>query len=100
MTDPLSLSLSLNNVQGVEDGELTFSMVFKSEDTPYRTWAEPERVARYEKFFGPGVRAAVEKVDAAKRLVAIKLITGEAKPVKEEAPVSADAEKVTADADF
>jgi len=69
----------------VEDGELAFSMVFKSEDTPYRMWADPQRVGRYEKFFGPGVRARVEKIDAAKRLVAIKLITGEAKPEAEPA---------------
>lgn len=61
----------------MENGELTFSMIFKSEDTPYRVWAEPERLARYDKFFGPGVWAQVEKVDAQKRLVAIKLTTGE-----------------------
>ncbi len=74
--------------QGVENGELTFSMVFKSDDTPYRLWVEPERIARYEKFFGPGVWATVEKVDAERRLVAIKLITGErpasAAPVQQE----------------
>jgi len=61
----------------VENGELAFSMVFKSEDTPYNTWAEPERVLYYDKFFGPGVYAKVEKIDSARRLVAIKLITGE-----------------------
>jgi len=63
--------------QGVENGELAFSMVFKSDDTPYRLWVEPERIARYETFFGPGVWATVEKVDAERRLVAIKLVTGE-----------------------
>lgn len=63
--------------QGVENGELTFSMVFKSDDTPYRLWVEPERIARYDKFFGPGVWSTVDKVDAERRLVAIKLITGE-----------------------
>jgi len=63
----------------VINGELAFSMVFKSEDTPYTQWSEPERVLYYDKFFGPGVWAVVEKIDAARRLVAIKLITGERK---------------------
>jgi len=67
----------------VENGELAFSMVFKSEDTPYNTWAEPERILYYDKFFGPGVHAKVEKIDAARRLVAIKLITGERKEMPE-----------------
>ncbi|GAB5029594.1 Hypothetical protein NocV09_00102080 [Nannochloropsis oceanica] len=80
--------------QGVENGELTFSMVFKSDDTPYRLWVEPERIARYDKFFGPGVWSTVEKVDAERRLVAIKLITGErpesaAEPKQEEAETEA-----------
>lgn len=66
-----------NSSQGVENGELTFSMIFKSDDTPYRVWVEPERLARYDKFFGPDVWAQVEKVDAQRRLVAIKLTTGQ-----------------------
>lgn len=69
-------------------------MVFKSEDTPYRMWAEPARIARYEKFFGPGVVASVEKVDAAKRLVAIKLVTGERKPEDSLPSASKEAESV------
>ncbi len=63
--------------QGAEGGELTFAMVFKSDDTPFRVWIEPERIQRYDKFFGPGVWSTVEKVDAQRRLVAIKLTTGE-----------------------
>lgn len=86
-------------VQGVEDGELVFSMVFKSDDTPYRLWVEPQRIERYEKFFGPGVRARVEKVDAAKRLVAITLLTGDAKPTTEgQAPVAAQGSQELANA--
>merc|ERR1712146_252537 len=66
-----------DTIKKIENGELAFSMVFKSEDTPYNTWAEPERILYYDKFFGPGVYAKVEKIDSARRLVAIKLITGE-----------------------
>jgi hypothetical protein len=89
-------------VQGVEDGELTFSMIFRSDETPYRMWAEADRLARYEKFFGPGVRARVEKVDAAKRLVAITLLTGEKKAEEQPAVTKAtDAEaKQPVNADF
>lgn len=81
--------------QGVENGELTFSMVFKSDDTPYRLWVEPERIARYDKFFGPGVWSTVEKVDAERRLVAIKLITGE-RPASAVAPKQEEAETAAA----
>lgn len=83
--------------QGAEGGELTFSMVFKSDDTPYRLWVEPERIARYDKFFGPGVWSQVEKVDSQRRLVAIKLTTGE-RPASAAvaAPAAADNEKADA----
>jgi len=81
--------------QGVENGELTFSMVFKSDDTPYRLWVEPERIERYDKFFGPGVWSTVEKVDAERRLVAIKLITGE-RPASAVAPKQEEAETAAA----
>lgn len=37
--------------------------------------ADFARVQRYSKFFGPGVAADVFKVDAAKREVALRLIT-------------------------
>lgn len=69
-------------------------MIFQSEDTPYRLWVEPERIAKYEKFFGPGVWAQVEKVDAAQRLVAIKLITGD-RPASSPIP-AAEEEKESA----
>jgi hypothetical protein len=66
------------------DGELIFKMTFQSADTPYKMWAEPERVQRYAKFFGPNVVAEVEKVDSEKRLVAITLTTysGDTPPVQ------------------
>lgn len=91
---------SVPGVQGVEDGELVFSMIFKSDETPYRMWAEPERVNRYERFFGPGVRARVEKVDAAKRLVAITLLTGEGKKEEEKAAVASEEAPQPVNADF
>jgi hypothetical protein len=59
-------------------GELSFSMTFQSAETPYKVWADPERVERYNKFFGPGVVAEVSKVDADKRIVALKLTTSAA----------------------
>uniref|UniRef100_A0A7S1U6K4 Thylakoid membrane protein n=1 Tax=Phaeomonas parva TaxID=124430 RepID=A0A7S1U6K4_9STRA len=59
------------------EGELAFSMVFRSPETPYKIWAEEDRVKRYETFFGPGLNAEVVKVNAEERLVAIKLTTGE-----------------------
>jgi hypothetical protein len=83
--------------QGAEGGELTFTMVFKSDDTPYRVWVEPERIARYDRFFGPGVWSQVEKVDAQRRLVAIKLTTGERPATASAAvPVAAADEKAEA----
>ena len=58
-----------------EDGELGFSMVWQSLETPYKMWADEKRVKKYETFFGPDIRAECVKVDAEKRLVAIKLVT-------------------------
>ena len=57
------------------DGELVYSMTFQSAETPYKVWADPERIQRYNKFFGPGVDASVQKVDADKRIVALTLTT-------------------------
>merc|ERR1711920_257582 len=59
-----------------EDGELAFTMVWQSVDTPYKMWADPRRVKKYETFFGPGVNAEVVKVDAEQRMVGVKLTTG------------------------
>jgi len=58
------------------DGELAFTMVWQSIDTPYKMWADERRVKKYETFFGPGVSAEVIKVDAEQRLVGIRLTTG------------------------
>ena len=60
-----------------EDGELEFTMVWSSFDTPFNTWAEWKRVEKYDTFFGPGVWAKVVKVSGPERLVGIKLTTGE-----------------------
>lgn len=76
-----------------EDGELAFSIVWQSLDTPYKMWAEEKRVKKYETYFGPGVRAQCVKIDAEKRLVAIRLTTGDAKPV-DPAPTTAQEDTV------
>jgi Protein of unknown function (DUF2854) len=58
-----------------QDGELVFTMVWQSVDTPYKMWADERRISKYETFFGPGVTAEVVKIDAEQRLVGIKLTT-------------------------
>ena len=50
-------------------------MSFQSMDTPYKVWAEPDRIKRYTTFFGPGIDASVVKIDSDKRIVGIKLTT-------------------------
>jgi Protein of unknown function (DUF2854) len=57
------------------DGELVFTMIWQSIDTPYKLWADERRIKKYETFFGPGVTAEVVKIDAEQRLVGIKLTT-------------------------
>lgn len=59
-----------------EDGELAFTMVWQSLDTPYKMWADEKRRKKYESYFGPGVGAEVVKIDAEQRLVGIRLTTG------------------------
>jgi len=58
-----------------DDGELAFTMVWQSLDTPYKMWSDERRVKKYETFFGPGVTADCVKIDAEQRLVGIKLTT-------------------------
>lgn len=58
------------------DGELGFTMVFQSKDTPYKLWADERRIKKYETFFGPNVGAEVIKIDAEQRIVGIRLTTG------------------------
>ena len=72
-----------------DNGELAFTMVWQSIDTPYKMWADERRVKKYETFFGPGVNAEVVKIDAENRIVGIRLTTGEPKPTKEEATTEA-----------
>jgi hypothetical protein len=62
------------------EGELSFLMIFQSLETPFKVWNDPDRVARYSRFFGPGVEASVEKIDAEKRLVGLRLVTTSKKP--------------------
>lgn len=82
--------------QNAEGGELSMMCVWESLDTPFRLWAEPERVKRYDTFFGPDLWCETVKVDGAKKLVGIKMTTGArpAPPVAE-APASAAAAEAT-----
>jgi hypothetical protein len=68
--------------QEEENGELAFTMVWQSLDTPYKMWADEKRRQKYETFFGPGVGAEVVKIDAEQRLVGIKLTTGGPKKIE------------------
>jgi hypothetical protein len=58
-----------------ENGQLSFTLIFQSMETPYKLWAEPERLQRYERFFGPNVKAELRKEDVSQRLVALTLTT-------------------------
>jgi hypothetical protein len=73
------------------DGELAFTMVWQSLDTPYKMWADERRVKKYDTFFGPGVHGDVVKIDAEQRLVGIRLTTGERKVKAEEAVETVEA---------
>lgn len=57
------------------EGELVYTMTFQSAETPFKVWNDAERVQRYNKFFGPGIDATVQKIDADKRIVALTLTT-------------------------
>jgi len=58
------------------EGELSFTMVWQSLDTPYKMWADENRVKKYASFFGPNVNAKCVKIDAEERMVGIQLTTG------------------------
>lgn len=82
-------------------GEVSMMCVFQSEDTPFRMWAEEERVRKYDVFFGPGVWCETVKVDGEKKLVGIKITTGtRPNPAviesAEKLPASSAAEEATA----
>uniref|UniRef100_A0A7S1BNE9 Uncharacterized protein n=1 Tax=Corethron hystrix TaxID=216773 RepID=A0A7S1BNE9_9STRA len=64
-------------VDTTAQGELSFTMVWQSVDTPYKMWADENRVKRYETFFGPNVNAKVLKINAEDRIVGIELTTGD-----------------------
>jgi Protein of unknown function (DUF2854) len=59
----------------MENGELGFTMVWQSLDTPYKMWADERRVQKYETFFGPGVSAEILKLDGDQRIVGIRITT-------------------------
>merc|ERR1711935_186247 len=62
------------------DGELAFTIVWQSLDTPYKMWADERRVKKYGTFFGKGLSANVVKIDAEQRLVGIRLTTTSSTP--------------------
>jgi len=66
-------------------GEVSMTCVFQSMDTPYRMWAEEERIKKYDVFFGPGVWCDVVKVDSVEKLVGVKITTG-SRPAPPPAP--------------
>lgn len=70
------------------DGELAFTMVWQSLDTPYKMWADERRVKKYESYFGSGVKAECVKIDAEQRLVGIRLTTSTSTPISEEVVAS------------
>merc|ERR1711988_868006 len=72
------------------DGELVYSMTFQSAETPFKVWNDPDRVQRYNKFFGPGIDASVQKIDADKRIVALTLTTTSNAPVATPAPAATE----------
>lgn len=57
------------------DGKYCLTLQFYSVETPWKTWEG--KIDRYERFFGPGIKAEVEKLDGEKRLVALKLIASD-----------------------
>jgi hypothetical protein len=71
------------------DGELAFTIVWQSLDTPYKMWADERRIKKYETYFGKGVTADVVKIDAEQRLVGIRLTTMSNAPAKTEETVEA-----------
>ena len=79
------------------ENELEFTMVWQSFDTPYRMWAEEDRITRDDRFFGPGVWAQVEKVNGPERLVGIKLTTGE-RPASAAVPTATESAEAAVDA--
>jgi len=55
------------------EGQYSMELVFSSKATPYKSWMR--NAHRYANFFGPNVRATVEKVSAEDRIVSLGLIT-------------------------
>lgn len=60
--------------ESVVDGQYQLKLIFYSVATPWSAWKE--KIDKFERFFGPGVSAQVEKVDSEKRLVALMLRSG------------------------
>mmetsp|Transcript_2881 Transcript_2881/g.4203 ORF Transcript_2881/g.4203 Transcript_2881/m.4203 type:complete len:421 (+) Transcript_2881:106-1368(+) len=75
----------------VDAGEIIFSMYFDSPGTPIEMWTDPLMKVRIEKFFGPGLTAAIEQIEEeGKERIVVQLRSGEVK----EADVKTQVQKV------
>jgi len=80
-------------IENADNDEVSMTMVFQSLDTPFRLWAEEDRIKKFDTFFGPGLYSEVIKVSSEDKMVGIKLTTGArpAAPAPAPAPVSEEA---------
>ncbi|KAA8492769.1 Thylakoid membrane protein [Porphyridium purpureum] len=59
--------------ESVDGGQYKLGLEFFSKETPYALWEE--KVEKCERFFGPNIKCEVSKLDEAKRLVRLDLIS-------------------------
>jgi len=63
--------------EAVQGGEMVFTMYFESPATPLEMWTDPLMKIRLEKFFGPGVTAAVEPIESdGKEMITVQFRSG------------------------
>ena len=58
--------------ESIEEDRYVLALTFVSVETPWKVWEEKKE--KFERFFGPNVKAEVKKLDADKRLVELRLI--------------------------
>ena len=57
----------------VEDSKYVLGLQFFSKETPYAVWEE--KVDKCDRFFGPNIKCKVSKLDEARRLVSLELMS-------------------------